>query len=252
MEKHDLHAFFLPIFYRIMQVHSPAFLSFNPFLFMSVGSEFCTRFLSFPHILSKECISCKYFISIWGQYCNNGDKMEKSHKIIIVGLVIVIIALVAGLAYMLTGNNLSSGNGSVPEGMKMYDFNSEFKMAVPKDVKFLKQWNKSDDMMFGQGYTYFDRNNEIQVAYSNSPMITHEFINTLVNLSNSSGNATFEFEGDLIIGHFIKNSGKISKTPEDSEFKESIILQRGHMIVGVSGNDLNLTKSMINTIEFYE
>ena len=41
------------------------------------------------------------------KYYNNGDKMEKSHKIIIVGLVIVVIAMVAGLAYMLTGNNLS-------------------------------------------------------------------------------------------------------------------------------------------------
>ncbi len=186
------------------------------------------------------------------KYYNNGDKMEKSHKIIIVGLVIVVIAMVAGLAYMLTGNNLSAEKGSVPEGMKMYDFNSEFKMAVPKDVKFLKQWNKSEDMMFGQGYTYFDKNNKIMVAYSNSPMITHEFIDTMVNISNSSGNATFEFDGDLIIGHFIKNSGKMAKNPNDSEFKESIILQRGHMIVGVSGNDLNLIKSMINTVEFYE
>ena len=186
------------------------------------------------------------------KYYNNGDKMEKSHKIIIVGLVIVVIAMVAGLAYMLTGNNLSAEKGSVPEGMKMYDFNSEFKMAVPKDVKFLKQWNKSEDMMFGQGYTYFDKNNKIMVAYSNSPMITHEFIDTMVNISNSSGNATFEFDGDLIIGHFIKNSGKMANNPNDSEFKESIILQRGHMIVGVSGNDLNLIKSMINTVEFYE
>ena len=186
------------------------------------------------------------------KYYNNGDKMEKSHKIIIVGLVIVVIAMVAGLAYMLTGNNLSAEKGSVPEGMKMYDFNSEFKMAVPKDVKFLKQWNKSEDMMFGQGYTYFDKNNKIMVAYSNSPMITHEFIDTMVNISNSSGNATFDFEGDLIICHSIKNSGKMAKNPEDSKFKEVILLQKGHMLVGVSGNDLNLIKSMINTVEFYE
>ena len=178
--------------------------------------------------------------------------MEKSHKIIIAGLIIVIIALVAGLAYMLTGNNLSIGNGSVPEGMKMYDFNSEFKMAVPKDVKFLKQWNNSDDVVFGQGYSYFDKNNKIGVMYVDSPLITHEFIDALVKAANSSGNATFEFDGDLIIGHFIKNSGKMAKNPNDSEFKESIILQRGHMIVGVSGNDLNLIKSMINTVEFYE
>ena len=154
--------------------------------------------------------------------------------------------------YLFDNKYYNNGKGSVPEGMKMYDFNSEFKMAVPKDVKFLKQWNKSEDMMFGQGYTYFDKNNKIMVAYSNSPMITHEFIDTMVNISNSSGNATFEFDGDLIIGHFIKNSGKMAKNPNDSEFKESIILQRGHMIVGVSGNDLNLIKSMINTVEFYE
>lgn len=186
------------------------------------------------------------------KYYNNGDKMEKSHKIIIVGLVIVVIAMVAGLAYMLTGNNLSVEKGSVPEGMKMYDFNSEFKMAVPKDVKFLKQWNNSDDVVFGQGYSYFDKNNKIGVMYVDSPLITHEFIDALVKAANSSGNATFDFEGDLIISHNVKNNGKMAKNIEDSKFKEEILLQKGHMLVGVSGNDLNLIKSMINTIEFYE
>ncbi len=178
--------------------------------------------------------------------------MEKSHKIIIVGLVIVIIALVAGLAYMLTGNNLSAEKGSVPEGMKMYDFNSEFKMAVPKDVKFLKQWNNSDDAVFGQGYSYFDKNNKIAIIYADSPLITHEFIDALVKAGNSSGNATFDFEGDLIISHNVKNNGKMAKNIEDSKFKEGILLQKGHVLVEVSGNDLNLIKSMINTIEFYE
>lgn len=178
--------------------------------------------------------------------------MEKSHKIIIAGLIIVIIALVAGLAYMLTGNNMSIGNGSVPEGMKMYDFNSEFNMAVPENSKFLKQWNKSGDMLFGQGYTYFDRNNEILVSYADSPLITPELIDTFVKAGNSSGNATFDFEGDLIISHSIRNSGKVAKNPEDTEFKESIILQKGHMMIIVSGNDLDLIKSMVNTIEFNE
>ena len=178
--------------------------------------------------------------------------MEKSHKIIIVALVVVIIALVAGVAYMLSGNSLSVGNGSVPEGMKMYDFNSEFKMAVPKDARFLKQWNNSEDMSFGQGYSYFDRDNKIEVMYVNSPMVTNELMDAMVKAGNSSGNTTFDFEGDLIIAHDIKNSGKIAKTPEDSEFKETIFLKKGHMLVRVSGNDLDLIKSMMNTIEFYE
>ena len=178
--------------------------------------------------------------------------MEKSHKIIIVGLVIVIIALVAGLAYMFSGNSQSIGNGSVPEGMKMYDFNSEFKMAVPNDAKFLKQWNNSDDMVFAQGYKYFDQDNEIEVVYADSPLVTHELIDAFVKAGNSSGNMTFDFDGDLIIAHNIKNSGAISKNPEDCEFKESIILQKEHILVRVSGNDLDLIKSMMNTIEFYE
>ena len=106
--------------------------------------------------------------------------MEKRDKIIIAGLVIVIIALLAGLAYMFMGSNMSAGDGA-PEGMKMYDFNSEFKMAVPKDARFLKSWNNSGDVIFGMGYSYFDKNNEISVSYIDSPVVTHEFINNPIN-----------------------------------------------------------------------
>ena len=132
------------------------------------------------------------------------------------------------------------------------DFNSEFKMAVPKDVRFLKSWNNSGDVIFGMGYSYFDKNNEISVSYIDSPLMTHEIIDNVIDMLNSTGNATFEFEGDMIISHNVKNNGKMAKNIEDSKFKEGILLQKGHMLVGVSGNDLNLTKSMINTIEFYE
>ena len=176
--------------------------------------------------------------------------MEKRDKIIIAGMIIVIIALIAGLAFMLTGNNLSVGGAASPEGMKMYDFNSEFKMAVPQDAKFLKSWNGSDSI-FADGYQYFDKDNEIMVSYIDSPMITHEFIDTIANLSESFGNATIEHDGDLIIFHN-KNDGIVGKSVEESNFTESVILQKGHMVVGVSGNDLDLIKSMIKTVEFYE
>ena len=177
--------------------------------------------------------------------------MEKRDKIIITGMIIVIMALIAGLAFMLTGNNLSVGDGA-PEGMKMYDFNSEFKMAVPNNVKFLKSWNNSDVAVFVGEYNYFDKNNEIMVSYIDSPMVTHEIINNMIKASNSSGNATFDFEGDLIISHNVKNNGKVGKSADKSEFKESILLQKGHVLVRVSGNDLDLIKSMIKTVEFCE
>ena len=85
-----------------------------------------------------------------------------------------------------------------------------------------------------------------------SPLITHKFVDEFVKVSNSSGNATVEYEGDLIIFHDIKNNGKVGKTFENSKFKENIVIQKGHMIVFVFGNDLDKIKSMANTIEFYE
>ncbi len=178
--------------------------------------------------------------------------MEKSHKIIIIGLIIVIIALIIGVAYTMMGSNLSIGDGgNVPEGMQKYDFNSEFKMAVPKDAKFLKEWNNTDPM-FGSGYSYFDKDNEFSVAYFDSPMLTHELINAVIDITNKSGNGTFEFEGNLIIGHNLKANGGIGNNLEDTNFTEIILLEKGHKVVSVSGNDLDFIKDMVNTIEFYE
>jgi len=178
--------------------------------------------------------------------------MEKKDKIIIGALIVVIIVLVAGLAFMFSGNNLSNGGGTAPEGMKMYDFNSEFKMAVPKDTKFLKTWNETEGTLLSMGYTYFDKNNEIAVIYAYSPIITHDFLDSMNNVSVAAGNVSIEKEGDLIISHFLKANGKVGKTLDNSNFTESVMLVKGHMIVGVSGNDLDLIKSMINTVEFYE
>ena len=64
--------------------------------------------------------------------------MEKRDKIIVIGLIIVILALVAGLAYMFMGNNLSVSDSSVPQGMQKYDFDSAFTMNVPKGCKIFK------------------------------------------------------------------------------------------------------------------
>ena len=177
--------------------------------------------------------------------------MEKKEKIIIIGLVIVIIALAIGVASMFIGNK-GSNDANVPQGMQMYDFNSEFKMAVPNNVHFLKQWNKSAEFDFGYSYLYFDKNNEFEVRSVDSPMVTHEIIDGMMELDNQSGNTTSEFEGDLIILHHVKANGKVGNSPENSNFTESIVLQKGHQMVTLSGNDLDLLKSMINTIEFYE
>lgn len=178
--------------------------------------------------------------------------MEKNQKIIIIGLIIVIIALVAGIAYMFMGNSLTgNGGGNVPDGMQMYDFNSVFKMAVPKNAKFLKEWNHSDSV-FGSGYSYLDKDNKFAVNYLDSPMVTHGLIRSMAEAVNKSGNGTVEFEGDLIITHNLKFNGKVGENMDDTNFTYSIVLQKGHQAVVVSGNNLEFIKSMVNTIEFYE
>ena len=176
--------------------------------------------------------------------------MEKKDKIIIVGLIIVILALLASLAYLFMGNNLSTGEGNVPDGMQRYNFDSAFTMAVPKDARFLKEFNASTE--FGQATTYFDKSNKIAISYLNSPIVTHELINASESIVNESGNSSFEFEGDMVISHNLKNNGKMGKDFERSNFTEAILVQRGHEIFMVHGNDLDLIKSIIGTLEWYE
>ncbi len=174
--------------------------------------------------------------------------MNKKEKIIIFGLIIIIIVLLVGLTTLSLGN--FSNNDKSIDGMQKYDFNSVFKMDVPDNVRFLKEWNNTDESSFGDGYTYFDKKNKFAVHYAESPMITHESVNSVLESGNKSGNITFEHDNDMIIVHWNKNNGKIGKTFEKSKFKEGIIVQKGHTIIFIYGNDLDFIKSMANTIEF--
>lgn len=177
--------------------------------------------------------------------------MEKRDKIIIGALIVVIIALVACLAFMFAGNNVLNDGTSVPDGMKMYNFNSEFKMAVPENAKFLKTWGDSQGANLGTGYTYFDKHNKISVNFIDSPLVNSGFVEEFANAANSSDNATIEKVGDMFISHNKKN-GKMASTQENSNFTESIVIQKGHLLIGILGNDLDLIKSMANTIEYCE
>lgn len=176
--------------------------------------------------------------------------MERKHKIIIISLVIVIVALAAGLAYMLLGNGFSGGE-SVPEGMQRYDFDSRFTMVVPDDVKFLKEWDRDTEFNFGQGTSYFDKSHKIGIVYANSPIITDALVNYVIDYGNESSNTTIEYDGDLIIAHNIKNNGKMAKTLDKSNFKYAIFSQKNHEIIIIQGNDLDLIKTMANSIKFY-
>ena len=178
--------------------------------------------------------------------------MQKREKIIILGLIILIIGLLVGLTTILINNNSFFDNDKVLDGMQKYDFNSIFKMDVPKNVRFLKEWNNTEEFSFGDSYTYLDKKNKFAVSYADSPIITHELVNSFLESQNKSGNITFKYDNDMIIAHNKKNNGKIGKTFENCYFKERIIVQKGHTIIFIYGNDLDFIKSMADTIEFYQ
>ena len=178
--------------------------------------------------------------------------MERKYLPLIVGLLILILVLIAAITFVLIDNTSMNGNQVDIEGMKMFDFNSEFKMAVPENAKFLKSWDNLDNIFTGKGYTYFDKDNEIKIVYVQSPIVTSELIDSMVDERNSSGNSTIEIDGDLIIAHNVKNNGEVGQSALDSNLKHTILIKKGHLLIGVSGNNLDLIKSMVNTIKINE
>ncbi len=178
--------------------------------------------------------------------------MEKN-KIIIIGLVIVVIALIAGLATTLTNNgNDSIMESAASEGMEIYNFDSAFTMEVPKNTKFLKTWFDGNESFLSEGIfkEYYSKNNEFSVSYINSRMLNDERINYI--FFEDLGNVTSEQSGDYLLIHYHDSTGKIGKTLDDTDFKEAIVLHKGAEIVELEGNDINFLKSMADTIKFKE
>lgn len=171
--------------------------------------------------------------------------MEKKHKIIIIVLIIV-IALIAGIAYMLISNNTS--NNKEYDNMKTFKFNGVFTMSVPKDSKFLKSWNKSDknNLELFSGYEYYDKKYELSVLTANSPIMNSKNTDYLLGGLNKTENVTVEKEGNLTI---LQNDN-YQNMPGKIKTKYRVFINNGNNLVVVAGNDLDLLKSMANSIKF--
>ena len=181
--------------------------------------------------------------------------MEKN-KIMIIGLIIVIIALIAGIAIALTGNNnntLGSSEDSISnyeasEGMELYNFDSAFVMEVPNGTVFLKtRMNGNDTGILSEG-TVKDYFSKDKIYYIESHMLNDERVNYILALDD--GNVTTEQDGDLLIIHDHDASGKVGKTWETTEFKEAISIHKGTKFLLIEGNDIDFIKSMAETIKF--
>ena len=173
--------------------------------------------------------------------------MEKKNKIIIAVLVIIIIALVAAIGFMFFGdmNQTKSNNTNVT----VYNFDSAFTMEVPKGTVFKKSWNTSDGE-FGVTKTYDEKGNKFSVLYSESPMITDQFVDFIVNEVNSTGDVKIEHDGDLIILHHISKKSKNNVLEIDGKFKHAVLSHENGELVGIAGNNTDELVKMAKTIDY--
>lgn len=174
--------------------------------------------------------------------------MEKKHKIIIVALIIVIIALIAGLAFMLGGNNqLSDDNVEVGEGMQVYDFDSAFTMVVKDDAKFLKTWEENG---LGISKIYFNEKENYVIMVSESDLVNDNVEKELVSLINLSANYSLSEEGNLKIFKVLDKSDKFETGKSLKHFDYRVLVVNNDKYILLSANDLDLIKKMANSINF--
>ena len=170
--------------------------------------------------------------------------MERN-KIIIIGLVIVIVVLAAGLALMVFGNGNSS-DVEVPEGMQVYDFDGAFSMVVDKDVKFLKSWNSTSVSI---NKYYFNKEDNYLITLTVSDYAANN-AESFKELYNSSKYENIE-NGDVSIDKILDKSHKVDTGSSEKYFQYVATVLEGSKAVNVYGDDLESVKEMANSIRFY-
>lgn len=171
-------------------------------------------------------------------------KIMDKNKILIVGLIVVIVALIAGIAMMLTGNNNSS-DVKVPEGMQEYDFDSAFTMVVKDDAKFLKTWQ---DTFLGQGKIYFNKEDNYVISIYESDYYANnaEFLSSIMN-------DTHDYEiiedGDFRIVKALDKSDKVDTGSSEKFFTYRAATLKGNKLISVESNDLDSLKEMCNSLK---
>ena len=173
-------------------------------------------------------------------------KIMDKNKILIVGLIVVIVALIAGIAMMLTGNGNSS-DVEVPEGMQEYNFNSAFTMVVNDDAKFLKTWNSS---LWGLDIDYYNKNDNYAVKLSESDNLIG-IEDDYIDLINSSKNYDISKDGELYVCK-VDKSKKFDVCGSQKHFDYRVLILHGNKEVIISGDDLDSIKEMASTIKFRE
>lgn len=172
--------------------------------------------------------------------------MERNSKIIIAVLVIIVIALVAAIGLSFFGDMNQPKTNST--NVTVYNFDSAFTMEVPKGTVFKKSWNDSGS--FGVSKTYDEKGNKFSVLYMESPMITDEFVDFIVNEANSTEDVKIEHDGDLIIMHHIAKKSKNNVLEIDGKFKHAVLSHKNGGLITIAGNNTDELVKMAKTIDY--
>ena len=171
--------------------------------------------------------------------------MENKHKIIIIALLIVIVALIAGLAMMLTGNDKDV---NVKEGMQVYDFDSAFTMVVKDDAKFLKTW---DHNSLYSNKIYYNEKEDYVITLSESDYFANN-LDLFSSILDNEENYEHISDANLNIVKVLNKSEKTDIGISEKHFDYIVGVVEGNKIIELEGNDLDYLKEMANSIKFSE
>ncbi|WP_292608394.1 hypothetical protein [Methanobrevibacter sp. UBA188] len=155
-------------------------------------------------------------------------------NILFIGIIAIAMLLTANAGFAIDNNNL-----------KEYDFDSYFKMNVPKDINFEKtDGNATDNITLSKSYK--DNDKKINVAYFQTKNnAKDELIKYYKDMAKNSSSVSINDINNATVIHFGDEN-----TYGDIEYHDMAIAGNATQYILVQCDNHSLMDSMANSIKF--
>ena len=155
-------------------------------------------------------------------------------NILFIGIIAIAMLLTANAGFAIDNNNL-----------KEYDFDSYFKMDVPKDINFEKtDGNATDNITLSKSYK--DDSKKINVAYFQTKNnAKDELIKYYKDIAKNSSSVSINDVNNATVIHFGDEN-----TYGDIEYHDMAIAGNATQYILVQCDNQSLMDSMANSIKF--
>lgn len=156
------------------------------------------------------------------------------NNILLIGIIAIALLFTANAAFAIDNNNL-----------KEYDFDSYFKMYVPKDINFEKtDGNATDNITLSKSYK--DDDKKINVAYFQTKNnAKDELIKYYKDMAKNSSSVIINDVNNATVIHFGDKN-----TYGDIEYHDMAIAGNATQYILVQCDNQSLMDSMANSIKF--